>query len=52
MLFDVVFIGAPVRNYRDIQAGDTKLAAVFNALSEKGILKPAQEITPSCAERS
>ena len=50
VLFDVVFTGAPVRNYRDIQAGDTKLAAVFNdAVREKGILKPAAKLYPHLA---
>ena len=47
VLFDVVFTGAPVRNYRDIQAGDATLAAVFNdAVREKGILKPAAKLYP------
>ncbi|MED5304440.1 MAG: aminotransferase class III-fold pyridoxal phosphate-dependent enzyme, partial [Pseudomonadota bacterium] len=50
VLFDVVFTGAPVRNYRDIQGGDAKLAAAFNdAVREKGILKPAAKLYPHLA---
>ena len=50
MLFDVVFTGTPVRNYRDIQGGDAELAVVFNAaVREKGILKPAAKLYPHLA---
>jgi len=50
VLFDVVFTGAPVRNYRDSQGGDAKLAAAFNdAVREKGILKPAAKLYPHLA---
>ena len=50
VLFDVVFTGTPVRNYRDIQGGDAQMAAVFNAaVREKGILKPAAKLYPHLA---
>lgn len=39
-LFDVVFAGGEIRNYRDTQRGDAKRMARFNALlRERGILK-------------
>jgi glutamate-1-semialdehyde 2,1-aminomutase len=39
-LFDVVFIDRPVRNYRDVFAGDAALSKRFNALMrERGIFK-------------
>lgn len=40
VMFDVVFTDKPVKNYRDVKAGDAKKSAAFNAaLREKGILK-------------
>jgi glutamate-1-semialdehyde 2,1-aminomutase len=41
-MFDVVFTSRPVRNYRDMAAGDRAMHARFNAaLREQGILKGA-----------
>jgi len=51
-LFDVVFTDstAPIRNYRDMLTGDTKLAARFNALVRaRGILKGEQKYYVSTA---
>ncbi len=40
VMFDVVFTDKPIRNYRDVKAGNAKKSAAFNAaLREKGILK-------------
>jgi glutamate-1-semialdehyde 2,1-aminomutase len=39
-LFDVVFTGEPIRNYRDTLKGDREIAARFNQLlRQKGIMK-------------
>jgi glutamate-1-semialdehyde 2,1-aminomutase len=39
-LFDVVFTSRPVRNYRDVLAGDAAMAKRFNVLlRQKGLLK-------------
>ena len=39
-MFDVVFTGKPVKNYRDGTEGDPKQADIFNAVLRKhGILK-------------
>lgn len=44
-LFDVVFTGNPVTNYRDILTSDTNRAAIFNAaVREKNVLKPAAKL--------
>jgi glutamate-1-semialdehyde 2,1-aminomutase len=51
-LFDVVFTEtpAPIRNYRDMLAGDAKLAGRFNALLRaRGILKGEQKYYISTA---
>ena len=50
VLFDVVFTGHPVMNYRDMMKGDTGKAAIFNAaVREKGILKPGAKLYPHLA---
>ena len=50
VLFDVIFTATPVRNYRDMQTGDARLAGIFNsALRERGILKPAAKLYPHLA---
>ena len=50
VLFDVVFTGDPVMNYRDMLKGDKEQAAIFNAaVREKGILKPAAKLYPHLA---
>ena len=50
VLFDVVFTGDPVRDYRDIMKGDADSAAIFNAaVREKGILKPGAKLYPHLA---
>ena len=50
VLFDVVFTGDPVMNYRDMMKGDTGKAAIFNAaVREKGILKPGAKLYPHLA---
>ncbi|MGC6453481.1 MAG: aspartate aminotransferase family protein [Candidatus Puniceispirillaceae bacterium] len=49
-LFDVVFTGDPVLNYRDMMKGDKARAATFNAaVREKGILKPGAKLYPHLA---
>lgn len=50
VLFDVIFTGDPVLNYRDMMKGDKSRAATFNvAVREKGILKPAAKLYPHLA---
>ena len=50
VLFDVIFTARPVRNYRDIQGGDDRLAGIFNkAVRERGVLKPAAKLYPHLA---
>lgn len=50
VLFDVIFTATPVRNYRDIQTGDARLAGIFNkAVRERGILKPGAKLYPHLA---
>ena len=50
VLFDVVFTGDPVMNYRDMMKGDKEQAAIFNAaVREKGVLKPAAKLYPHLA---
>ena len=50
VLFDVVFTGDPVRDYRDMMKGDADRAAIFNAaVREKGILKPGAKLYPHLA---
>ena len=50
VLFDVVFTGDPVRDYRDMMKGDADSAAIFNAaVREKGILKPGAKLYPHLA---
>ena len=49
-LFDVVFTDRPVRDYRDVLAGDKAKNAAFNArLREKGIFKSPGKLYPSLA---
>jgi len=49
-LFDVVFIDRPVRNYRDVLAGDTVRMKRFNGLlRQRGILKPDSKFYISLA---
>jgi len=50
VLFDVIFTATPVRNYRDMQTGDARLAAIFNsAVRDRGILKPGAKLYPHLA---
>ncbi|MEC7305157.1 MAG: aminotransferase class III-fold pyridoxal phosphate-dependent enzyme, partial [Pseudomonadota bacterium] len=50
VLFDVVFTGDPVRDYRDMMKSDVDSAAIFNAaVREKGILKPGAKLYPHLA---
>jgi len=50
VLFDVIFTGDPVMNYRDMMKADTARAATFNAaVREKGILKPGAKLYPHLA---
>ena len=50
VLFDVIFTARPVRNYRDLQTGDARLAGIFNsAVRECGILKPGAKLYPHLA---
>ena len=50
VLFDVIFTGDPVLNYRDMMKGDKARAATFNAaVREKGILKPGAKLYPHLA---
>jgi len=50
VLFDVIFTGDPVLNYRDMMKADTARAATFNAaVREKGILKPGAKLYPHLA---
>lgn len=50
VLFDVVFTGDPVLNYRDMMKGDKVHAATFNAaVRERGILKPGAKLYPHLA---
>ncbi|MEC8643602.1 MAG: aspartate aminotransferase family protein, partial [Pseudomonadota bacterium] len=40
----------PVRDYRDMQTGDARLAGIFNeAVREQGVLKPAAKLYPHLA---
>ncbi len=49
-LFDVVFTGTPIRNYRDWLTGDAEINGRFNAvLREKGILKSPSKMYPCLA---
>lgn len=49
-LFDVVFIKAEARNYRDVQAADAKKSARFNAvLRANGIFKSPGKVYPHLA---
>jgi len=49
-LFEVVFTAQEVRNYRDVQNGDAKRAALFNAeLRANGIFKSPGKVYPSLA---
>ena len=50
VLFDVIFTGDPVLNYRDMMKADKTRAAIFNAaVREKGILKPGAKLYPHLA---
>ena len=50
VLFDVIFTGDPVLNYRDMAKGDKARAATFNAaVREKGVLKPGAKLYPHLA---
>lgn len=50
VLFDVVFTGQSVRNYRDVANGNSDINGRFNrALRERGILKSPGKIYPSLA---
>jgi len=50
VLFDVIFTGDPVLNYRDMMKADAARAAIFNAaVREKGILKPGAKLYPHLA---
>ena len=50
VLFDVIFTGDPVLNYRDMMKADKARAATFNAaVREKGILKPGAKLYPHLA---
>ena len=50
VLFDIVFAEGPVRNYRDVQKGDTDKLMRFNALlREQGIFKSPTKFYPSLA---
>ena len=47
-IFDVIFTGRPVTNYREGLAGDAQMMGRFNAgLLERGILKATQKFYPS-----
>ncbi len=49
-LFDVVFIDAPVRNYRDVLSADDDRNSAFNAaLRKNGVLKSPSKLYPSLA---
>ncbi len=49
-LFEVVFTDKPPTNYRDVQAGDSKQAALWNnALRAHGIFKSPGKVYPSLA---
>jgi len=49
-LFDVVFTGSPVRNYREAAGANSRMANRFNQLlREKGILKSPSKIYTSLA---
>lgn len=50
VLFDVVFTERPVRNYRDVLAGDAEKLKNFNqSLRRSGILKPDSKLYSSLA---
>ena len=50
VLFDVIFTATPVRDYRDMQTGDARLAGIFNeAVRQQGVLKPAAKLYPHLA---
>lgn len=50
VLFDVVFAGGPVVDYRGTLQNDARLSGAFNlALRQQGILKPAMKIYSSLA---
>jgi glutamate-1-semialdehyde 2,1-aminomutase len=49
-MFDVVFTGAPVHDYRAARAGDAGLSRRFNALlRERGVFKSPSKFYVSCA---
>lgn len=49
-LFDVVFTEQAIHNYRDVQAGDSAMAAVYNqSLRNNGIFKSPGKMYPSLA---
>ncbi|MEO0426136.1 MAG: aminotransferase class III-fold pyridoxal phosphate-dependent enzyme [Pseudomonadota bacterium] len=49
-LFDIVFMDAPVRNYRDTVSGDAEAAGRFNrSMRAEGILKPPTKLYVSLA---
>lgn len=49
-LFDVVFTGNPVTNYRDVLGADQAAYAAFNrTLRDNGIFKPPGKLYPSLA---
>ncbi|MEM6356515.1 MAG: aminotransferase class III-fold pyridoxal phosphate-dependent enzyme, partial [Pseudomonadota bacterium] len=49
-LFDIVFMDAPVRNYRDTVSGDAEAAGRFNrSMRAEGILKPPTKLYISLA---
>lgn len=49
-LFDVVFTEQSISNYRDVQAGDTAMAAAYNqSLRSSGIFKSPGKMYPSLA---
>ncbi len=50
VLFDIVFAGGPMHNYRDVIRNDAKKAARFNAiLREQGIFKGPSKFYPCLA---
>ena len=52
-LFEVVFTGEPIRNYRSCLTGDMEMARRFNALlRERGILKGEQKYYVSLAHNA
>ena len=52
-LFEVVFTGEPIRNYRSCLTGDMEMPRRFNALlRERGILKGEQKYYVSLAHNA